>query len=244
MHKMPTVDVIGSAGGAANATTAQVAAKDVQRLLRREAGAFDVSIDIADSAVTALIGPSGCGKSTFLRCINRMNDMIPICRVTGKIVIDGRTSTTRRSMWCSCAPASAWCSRNPTRSPSRSTRMSPTVRGSTGCARQVRTRGYRPSSLREGRPVERGQGPPARYRHGAFGRAAAAAVHRARDRGQSRGDPDGRALFGARPHRHGQVEELIDELQVELHHHHRHALDAAGGPRFTAHGVFPPWPAG
>jgi phosphate transport system ATP-binding protein len=50
---------------------------------------FDVDLDIAKSRVTALIGPSGCGKSTFLRCINRMNDVIPICRVEGKLEIDG-----------------------------------------------------------------------------------------------------------------------------------------------------------
>jgi phosphate transport system ATP-binding protein len=48
----------------------------------------DVSVKIPDRSVTAFIGPSGCGKSTFLRCINRMNDTIPICRVTGKITID------------------------------------------------------------------------------------------------------------------------------------------------------------
>jgi phosphate transport system ATP-binding protein len=48
-----------------------------------------VDIDIHARAVTAFIGPSGCGKSTFLRCINRMNDTIPICRVTGEILIDG-----------------------------------------------------------------------------------------------------------------------------------------------------------
>ena len=47
-----------------------------------------VSVDIRDRGVTAFIGPSGCGKSTFLRCINRMNDTIPGCRVTGKISID------------------------------------------------------------------------------------------------------------------------------------------------------------
>src|SRR5690606_40782605 len=41
------------------------------------------------SEVTALIGPSGCGKSTFLRCLNRMNDVIPNCRVGGSIRIDG-----------------------------------------------------------------------------------------------------------------------------------------------------------
>lgn len=50
---------------------------------------FDLDVDIPRNAVTAFIGPSGCGKSTFLRSINRMNDTIPICRVTGAIKIDG-----------------------------------------------------------------------------------------------------------------------------------------------------------
>jgi phosphate transport system ATP-binding protein len=50
----------------------------------------NLSIDIPDRAVSAFIGPSGCGKSTFLRAINRMNDTIPSCRVTGNITVDGR----------------------------------------------------------------------------------------------------------------------------------------------------------
>lgn len=49
----------------------------------------DVSLDVPDRAVTALIGPSGCGKTTFLRCLNRMNDMIHNARVTGEVMIDG-----------------------------------------------------------------------------------------------------------------------------------------------------------
>jgi phosphate transport system ATP-binding protein len=49
----------------------------------------DVSMDILEDEVTALIGPSGCGKSTLLRCFNRMNDTIPSCRVTGDITLDG-----------------------------------------------------------------------------------------------------------------------------------------------------------
>ncbi|AAZ21982.1 phosphate ABC transporter ATP-binding protein PstB [Candidatus Pelagibacter communis] len=49
---------------------------------------FDVDLDIYDKEVTALIGPSGCGKSTFIRCINRMNDVIDICKVEGSITID------------------------------------------------------------------------------------------------------------------------------------------------------------
>src|ERR1035438_1132368 len=48
-----------------------------------------VSIDVPPNAVTALIGPSGCGKSTFLRCINRMNELIDGTRMEGKIEIDG-----------------------------------------------------------------------------------------------------------------------------------------------------------
>ena len=46
-------------------------------------------IDIHDKSVTAFIGPSGCGKSTFLRCLNRMNDTIDICRVSGTLLLDG-----------------------------------------------------------------------------------------------------------------------------------------------------------
>lgn len=49
----------------------------------------DVSLDFEAGGVTALIGPSGCGKSTFLRCLNRMNDLIPGCRVEGRIMLDG-----------------------------------------------------------------------------------------------------------------------------------------------------------
>lgn len=49
---------------------------------------FDVDLDIRDRQVTALIGPSGCGKSTFIRCLNRMNDTIDICRVSGNITLD------------------------------------------------------------------------------------------------------------------------------------------------------------
>ena len=48
-----------------------------------------VSIDFKPREVTALIGPSGCGKSTYLRCLNRMNDLIPISRVEGKVTLDG-----------------------------------------------------------------------------------------------------------------------------------------------------------
>ena len=50
----------------------------------------NINLEINNKEVTALIGPSGCGKSTFIRCINRMNDTIDICRVDGSIEIDGK----------------------------------------------------------------------------------------------------------------------------------------------------------
>jgi phosphate transport system ATP-binding protein len=50
---------------------------------------FDVNLEIPDRQIMAFIGPSGCGKSTFLRCLNRMNDTIAGCRVTGEVVLDG-----------------------------------------------------------------------------------------------------------------------------------------------------------
>lgn len=50
----------------------------------------DVSIDISSNEVIAMIGPSGCGKSTFIRCLNRMNDTIVDCKVTGSLTLDGK----------------------------------------------------------------------------------------------------------------------------------------------------------
>ncbi len=51
---------------------------------------FDVTLDVPEREVMAFIGPSGCGKSTFLRTLNRMNDTIPIARVEGTVLIDGK----------------------------------------------------------------------------------------------------------------------------------------------------------
>jgi phosphate transport system ATP-binding protein len=70
-------------------TQSKISAKGVQVHYADTHAIKDVNVEIADKEVTAFIGPSGCGKSTFLRCINRMNDTIDICRVTGDIRIDG-----------------------------------------------------------------------------------------------------------------------------------------------------------
>ncbi|PPD29507.1 MAG: phosphate ABC transporter ATP-binding protein [Hyphomicrobium sp.] len=69
---------------------AKVVARDCNVFYGEKHAIKMLNVDIPDRSVTSFIGPSGCGKSTFLRCINRMNDTIPICRVTGTINIDNR----------------------------------------------------------------------------------------------------------------------------------------------------------
>jgi len=67
----------------------KVTAKNVNFYYNDFKALHDVSLDFKTHQVTALIGPSGCGKSTFLRCINRMNDLIPGTRVEGEILLEG-----------------------------------------------------------------------------------------------------------------------------------------------------------
>jgi phosphate transport system ATP-binding protein len=67
-----------------------IASRDVCVDYGSKRALHQVNLDIGRHEVIALIGPSGCGKSTFLRCLNRMNDTIDGCRVTGKITLDGQ----------------------------------------------------------------------------------------------------------------------------------------------------------
>ena len=76
--------------------TIKISASDVNVYYGDTHAIKDVNVEIEDNTVTAFIGPSGCGKSTFLRCLNRMNDTIDICRVTGKILLDGEDIYDKR----------------------------------------------------------------------------------------------------------------------------------------------------
>lgn len=77
-------------------TTAKMSARGVQVHYGETHALRDVNVEILANTVTAFIGPSGCGKSTFLRCLNRMNDTIPICRVQGNITLDGEDIYDRK----------------------------------------------------------------------------------------------------------------------------------------------------
>ena len=86
----PDVDVASKSPSAeqlANRYT-KIESRDVNVYYGEKHALKHVDLDVYQNEVTALIGPSGCGKSTFLRCLNRMNDVIDICRVTGRISLD------------------------------------------------------------------------------------------------------------------------------------------------------------
>ena len=74
---------------------AKIAARHVDVHYGAKQAIFHLDMDLAENQVTALIGPSGCGKSTFLRCLNRMNDMVDGCRVSGDITLDGESILTQ-----------------------------------------------------------------------------------------------------------------------------------------------------
>ncbi|MEI8144668.1 MAG: phosphate ABC transporter ATP-binding protein PstB [Alphaproteobacteria bacterium] len=90
MSSLPNIDVaaVATSRTAVASTKVKVTARNVNVYYGEKHAIKDVNVDIPDRSVMAFIGPSGCGKSTFLRCINRMNDTIAICRVTGEIKIE------------------------------------------------------------------------------------------------------------------------------------------------------------
>jgi len=84
----PTEDTVTTLDTAGLAP--KISSKDVNVFYGEKQALHNISLDIHEKMVTALIGPSGCGKTTFLRCLNRMNDVIDNCRVTGLITLQGQ----------------------------------------------------------------------------------------------------------------------------------------------------------
>ncbi len=72
-----------------NGDDIRMAARGLSTFYGTKQALFDINLDIPVNKVTALIGPSGCGKSTFIRCLNRMNDVVENCRVAGEVYLDG-----------------------------------------------------------------------------------------------------------------------------------------------------------
>ncbi|WP_236039492.1 phosphate ABC transporter ATP-binding protein PstB [Haloarcula salinisoli] len=76
--------------GAVTTTGTIIESRDLDVFYGETQALQDIDLQIPENQVTAMIGPSGCGKSTFLRCINRMNDLIDICRVDGELTFNGK----------------------------------------------------------------------------------------------------------------------------------------------------------
>ena len=159
-------------------------------------------MSIPKHRVTAFIGPSGCGKSTLLRCLNRMNDLVDGVRIDGTIRIGGTdihdpsldVTELRKRV------GMVFQKSNPfPKSIFENVAYGPRILG-LGHKRDLD--GIVERSLRAAALWDEVQGPAARERARPVRRAAAAAVHRARDRRRARGAPDGRALLGPRPDRH------------------------------------------
>ena len=165
---------------------------------------FDVNLEIPERMVTALIGPSGCGKSTFLRCLNRMNDVIEGCSVGGEIVLDGQDiyDSSLDVVMLRARIGMVFQKPNPfPKSIYDNVAYGPRIHGMGGNKGQL-DEIVQWSLTRAG--LERGQGPAGTARHRPFRRSAAASLHCPRDCGQPRSHPDGRALLGPRSHRHGE----------------------------------------
>ncbi|MEL0122388.1 MAG: ATP-binding cassette domain-containing protein, partial [Paracoccaceae bacterium] len=82
--------MLDTSHGASATNNPKILARGLSVFYGDKQAVFDVDLDVIDRSVTSLIGPSGCGKSTFLRCLNRMNDTIPSCRVRGSLIFDDR----------------------------------------------------------------------------------------------------------------------------------------------------------
>ena len=184
--------------------TPKLVVRNSDRLLRRaRRRSARSAMDIPGQHVTALIGPSGCGKSTFLRSLNRMNELIPGCRVEGDVQLDGDPIYGPGDRPGGGAPAHRHGV--PALEPLpqvdlRERRLRAAHRRASATRASSPARVER--ALHAGGAVGRGQGPPERQRAGPLRRPAAAAVHRARAGGRARGAADGRAGLGARSDRH------------------------------------------
>ncbi|HLJ59972.1 MAG TPA: phosphate ABC transporter ATP-binding protein PstB [bacterium] len=91
---VPSALVSGALSGVANARAAQasgerVTVRDLHAYFGASHAVKGLSMGIQTNRITAIIGPSGCGKSTFLRCLNRMHEVVPGARMEGSVLLDG-----------------------------------------------------------------------------------------------------------------------------------------------------------
>ena len=89
-HNFATAGLPAETVGDVHVDHPRMTARNVDVFYGDKQAIDNVTLDIGEKQVISFIGPSGCGKSTFLRCLNRMNDTIDICRITGEVALDGQ----------------------------------------------------------------------------------------------------------------------------------------------------------
>ena len=187
-----------------------------------------VDLDIYKNLVTAMIGPSGCGKSTFIRCLNRMNDLIPGVKVGGQVLYHGHGHLRPRRRPGRGAPAHR-------HGLSEAEPVSEVnLRQRRLCAEEARPRrehgrARRASTVRC-RPLGRGQGPAETECARPLRRTAAAPLHCPRACGRARRDPPRRTGVGARSDLDRRDRGPDARAQARLHAGDRHAQHATGCP--------------
>jgi|GEM_PF-6220879 len=166
---------------------------------------FDIDLEIPANEVTSLIGPSGCGKSTFLRCINRMNDIIDGCRVSGAVRLDGDDIYHPAVDVVHLRARIGMVFQKPNPFPKsiyENVAYGPRIHGlASGKAEmdEMVERSLRRAGLWD-EVKDRLEQPGT----GFVRRSATAPVHRPRHRRAAGSDPHGRTLLRPRPHRHGE----------------------------------------
>ena len=151
--------------------------EDVQVSYGPKPAVRGVSFDIGKHEITALIGPSGCGKSTLIRCLNRMNDLIPGARVEGKVLYHGQDLYASDVDAVEVRKRIGMVFQKPNPFPKSiydNIAFGPRVLGMKGDMDEIVER-----ALKQGAALGRGQGPAQDQRLRHVGRPAAAALHRA-----------------------------------------------------------------
>ena len=160
----------------------------------------NINIDIPEKEITAFIGPSGCGKSTFLKSLNRMNDLVEGCRISGDIKLDGVDIYKDKMDVNVLRKRVGMVFQKPNPFPMSDLRQH--------CLRPAHPRHPQQGAAgRDRRKIParrghlgRGQGPPEQERTGPVRRPAAAPVHCPRPGGRAGGPADGRAHQRPGPH--------------------------------------------
>ena len=197
-----------------------------------------INARMATNSISALIGPSGCGKSTFLRCLNRMNDLIENVKIDGEALLHGENIYARGIDVVALRQRVGMVFQKPNPFPMSifdNVAYGPRLRGMRNKSELARFGRTKSARLRV---VGRSERRIEEERVGFVRRTAATFVHRARVGDAARSAVDGRTVFRARPDFHAQSRRIDARIARKIYHRHRDAQYAASRARFGFHRLF------